>query len=90
MHDWTLGEITINWITGTLIFFLKNNKSEDVKIQVSGLYNLNLPKKEEWGRSVSINEINGPLVLANGHMYLEIEIQSGDTISLEAKLIELP
>ncbi|MCL7423218.1 MAG: hypothetical protein M8364_20220 [Methylobacter sp.] len=90
MHDWTLVSILVDWIKGTVTVTFKNYESNLVMLIADGLINLHIPKHEEWGESISINEVTGPILLNNGNYYLELEIQSGDKIELEAKSIKMP
>ena len=90
MHDWTLVSILVDWIKGIVTITFKNYESNQVKLTADGLINLHIPKHEEWGESVSINEFIGPILLSDGNYHLELEIQSGDRIELEAKSIKMP
>ena len=90
MHDWTLISIMVEWFKGTVTIAFKNSKSEEVFLVAKGFVDLKVPKREDWGESVSVNELEGPSLLENGNSYLAIEIQSGDKIELEARSISLP
>lgn len=90
MHDWTLVSLFANWKEATVAITLRNQKSAEVTITAHEFTDLVVPKKDDWGPSVSVNEVTGPLVLPNGMQYLEIEIQSGDKIRIEAKRIVMP
>lgn len=90
MHDWTLISILVNWIDGTAVVSFRNQKSEEVRLIAEGLVDLHIPKREEWGSSVSINEVVGPVHCADGNYSIELEVQSGDRIKLMAKTIAMP
>lgn len=90
MHDWSLVALLLEWAEGKITIILKNSASVEVRLLASGLADLKVPKREKWGESVSINEVDGPILLENGNSYLSIEIQSGDKIELEAESISLP
>jgi hypothetical protein len=90
MHDWSFVSLFMEWSLGKATITLKDNNSVDVFLVADGLVDLKVPKQEEWGKSISVNEINGPTVLTNGNCYIAIEIQSGDKIEIEAKSIKLP
>lgn len=90
MHDWTLVSLVIDWFKGMLTITFRNSNSDEVSLLAHGLADLKIPKKEEWGESVSVNEVEGLIILENGNHYLVIEMQSGDKIELEAKFISLP
>ena len=90
MHDWTLVSLMVEWLTGIVRITFKNTESDEVFLVAGGLAELKVPKREDWGESVSVNEVEGPVILENGNSYLAIEIQSGDKIELEAESISLP
>ena len=90
MHDWSLVTLLLEWTEDKITITLKNGTSAEVHLVANGLAELKVPKREEWGESVSINEVDGPITLSNGNSYLSIEIQSGDKIELEAESISLP
>ena len=90
MHDWIFVTLLVEWLKGVVTITLKNSTSSDVFIVAEGLVDLKVPKRDEWGESVSINEVDGPRALDNGNSYIAIEIQSGDKIEIAAKSIYLP
>ena len=90
MHDWTLVSLMVEWIKGMVTITFKNSDSNQVFLVAEGLTDLKIPKREDWGESVSVNEVEGPNSLGNGNSYIAIEIQSGDKIELEARSISLP
>ena len=90
MHDWTLVSLMVEWIKGMVTITFKNSDSNQVFLVAEGLTDLKIPKREDWGESVSVNEVEGPNSLDNGNSYIAIEIQSGDKIELEARSISLP
>ena len=59
-------------------------------LTAQGLVNIHVPKSEPWGRSVSVNEIRGPLKFDSELQKLTIEMQSGDCIEIVARSICLP
>jgi hypothetical protein len=90
MHDWILISILVEWTKGTVIITFDTYEFNSVSLIAEGLIEIIIPKHEEWGRSVSINEACGPIQLENGNYRLKLEIQSGDTIVLEATSIQMP
>lgn len=89
MHDWTLISLFIEWKDAIATVKLQAGVGEKNLI-ASGLTNILIPKKDDWGSSTSINEIIGPLALANGLQLVEIQMQSGDMIRIEAKSFHFP
>ncbi|MCH7384994.1 hypothetical protein MMP71_14210 [Acinetobacter dispersus] len=50
----------------------------------------NISQKNEWGESISINQILNLSILENGNSFIQIEVQSGDLFEIEAEKIMLP
>ncbi len=57
-------------------------------LKASGVTNLICPHENPWGPSVHVNEIRGPLSPRQGVERIEVEVQSGDTIVIEAASFE--
>ena len=57
------------------------------KLLVKGFTSVIIPKKDDWGESVSVNEVFGPISIENGLLKISIQIQSGDMIEIAAKTI---
>ena len=53
-----------------------------------GIKGINIPKWNEWGESVSVNQFN--LKDDTKYKYIEIEMQSGDVINIIATDIVMP
>jgi hypothetical protein len=85
MHDWTLVSILMNWIESTVTMNFRVHGIEKPVIIAQGITELIVPHREEWGRSVSVNEVLGPTKLTNSNYKLVLEMQSGDLIQLEAR-----
>ena len=90
MHDWILLSIVVEWMKGNVTITFETCEFNQVILTAEGLIELFIPKHDEWGESVSVNKVHEPVQLENGNYRLELEIQSGDTITLEAKSIHLP
>lgn len=89
MHDWKLERITIDWGSGEARAFVRSPKGSE-EIRVSGLREIRVPRREDWGPSVSINTVDGPNRSDDGLLHLNIEMQSGDMIEIVAESIEMP
>ena len=89
MHDWTLLSILIELEKGIVTINFKTEFGYEILI-AEGIFNLVIPKHDAWGKSESVNRIEEPTQLDNGNYLLNIEMQSGDTITLEAKIIHIP
>ena len=90
MHDWILVSVAMDWSEGSGTINFANNKNEKHFIRLEGLAELKMPRREEWGPSKYVNEVETPVKLDNGNFYCSIEIQSGDKIEIEAASIVLP
>ena len=90
MHDWTFETLMVDWLDGSATFTFRDNKTKKRFLTAEGLVELRIPKREAWGESISVNEIEGPSLLESGNFYLSVEIQSGDKVEVEAKSISLP
>lgn len=85
LHDATLTSIHLDWATGMTTLELRTELSSApaVAIIAEGTVRLTCPRKCPWGESVSINEVRGPKNIGD-QAQLEIEMQSGDVLELEA------
>jgi len=59
-------------------------------VVADGVFDLHVPQVKDWGPSVSVNNVRGPLNGAAGRKRLEIEMQSGDVIVIEAAAFDFP
>jgi hypothetical protein len=86
LHDATLVSVRLDWETGTAVLALRTGLPEapDVTVTAEGTAHLRCPRRLPWGESVSINEVRGPVAHENGSR-LEIEMQSGDVLEVEAR-----
>lgn len=90
MHDWTLIAVDMNWTSGALTLHLLNSKSSPVQVRAKDLRNLEIPRHQPWGASISINDVVGPTKVESGLDMLEIHMQSGDVLRIEAAVFDLP
>lgn len=89
MHDWTLVAIHFDWAAGRVDVELRNRSSMNVTLVAEHVTKLHVPHLQEWGPSVSINEVTGPLDIVGGKQ-LSIEVQSGDVIEISAASFLIP
>jgi hypothetical protein len=90
MHDWVLLTLMVDWMNSMVTITFRDSQSQEVFLIAEGLSDFRVPKREEWGGSVLVNEVEGPKTLQNGNLYFSIEMQSGDKIELEARSVSLP
>lgn len=86
MHDWTLINIDYNWAGKVCLLSFRDSSSELKEVKAIGVLNVNIPHVEEWGSSSSVNEVSGPEQKGNVQ-YMDIQMQSGDVIHIEASEI---
>lgn len=84
MHDWTFLSFTVDWSAGTARLKFLDRRPARTDLCVRGLCALVLERSEPWGPSVSVDAISGPEEDGRGASHVEIRMQSGDTIRIEA------
>ena len=85
-HDASLETITLDWPNGTVELQLKTAKGLCF-IRGFGVTRLLCPRVQEWGPSISINQIRTPRNVGDQFL-LEIEMQSGDVVQVQASGFE--
>jgi hypothetical protein len=90
MHDWTLLSITYEWKTARVVMSFETTQGRTESVSAEGVSDLRVPQKNAWGRSVSVNKVKGPHEDANGRKTLEIEMQTGDVVMIEALTFRIP
>jgi hypothetical protein len=82
LHDATLEEISFDWSNGVVELRLRAAAGPCV-VRGVGVTKLSAPRAHPWGPSSSVNELRGPRTVGE-RAFLEIEMQSGDVIEIEA------
>jgi len=77
LHDATLINIEFDWVNALTLVSFKLYR-ENVVIKFSDCTRVSISHEVPWGQSVSVNAIS-----QDGKMF-KIEMQSGDTISINA------
>lgn len=89
MHDWVLVNILFLWEEGGRCRIeFRDSLSQNRYVNASGVSKLSVPRKEDWGPSVSVNETAGPTKKGSSYFF-NIEMQSGDMIELIADQINV-
>ena len=89
LHDATLLSLTVRWAKQASVeVCFRDDGPLLIQLNVRGVTLLNCPHDSPWGPSVSVNEVRGPMPADDGTMWLEIEIQSGDTITVRGASFE--
>ncbi|MDD2724126.1 MAG: hypothetical protein PHH59_08925 [Methylovulum sp.] len=79
LHDAILNSINVDWKGGICVFQLETFVEKNCLLVFNGLSQINIPRHEPWGASISVNSLRQV-----GNSKFEIEIQSGDVISIFA------
>jgi hypothetical protein len=90
MHDWTLVAIDIDWSTGRMQLDLHPRPGERAHVIARDFRRIEVPRRQEWGASVSILSHDGPHEYETDLRRLAILMQSGDSIEIIAREIEMP
>ena len=82
LHDSTLETCTIFWEEGVVTVRLSTgiNGTGVVLVKASGVVNFLCPRRSPWGPSDSVNEVR--VQKSPEGSRLEIEMQSGDTLTI--------
>lgn len=83
-HDWTLLSLDFDWAAACVSIRICGPGSVDRKLVAEDVSQLLVPRHLPWGRSVSINGVQVADVSDRGCNSMEIEMQSGDIIRIEA------
>jgi len=84
LHDATLVSIEVDWATKTTIATFRMHPSRIVHLVASDARCVLVPHDEPWGPSASVNEVR-QIGKATGGGEIEIEMQSGDVIRINAE-----
>jgi hypothetical protein len=90
MHEWVLLSIGFDWKAGRLTFSFDIYQAGGVSLVAEGVVDLHVPQMKPWGPSVHVNEVRQPPVGARKRRKLEIEMQSGDIITVTAASFLFP
>ncbi|WP_437753688.1 hypothetical protein [Sorangium sp. So ce1389] len=86
LHDATLETIELRWESGEVRLRIRTGDPEQPQLVVvaSSVHRMECARQLPWGFSVSINEVRGPSPIDGGGACVEVEMQSGDVIRIEA------
>jgi hypothetical protein len=88
LHDATLERVVLLWNKDARAELSFRLDHRTITVIASGVTNLTCPHENPWGPSVSVNALRGPFdacEVRDGVRRIEVEIQSGDTIRVDAK-----
>ena len=84
MHDWILERVQIAWGEGKVVLELVDTGSAARTIEFTGVTHFEMPRTHPWGPSESINRVRGMVTTPSLGDSVEIEMQSGDIITINA------
>lgn len=85
LHDATLLGLTVDWKDGRAEVTFRVHPDSLVRLVGQGAVRVSVTRDQPWGPSDSVNEIRWSNGVNVGGSVLEIEIQSGDVILIEAR-----
>jgi hypothetical protein len=83
LHDAVLERIELNWEAGEITIDLTRVPGGPLRLTGSGVLAFSVSRRQEWGPSIYINDAYLGRI-GEDQIVLELEIQSGDTLSLTA------
>lgn len=91
LHDATLESIELTWSSGEVVLRVRTGDATRPRrvIVGSAVRRFTCDRQLPWGFSVSINAVRGPAAAGDDLSVLEIEMQSGDLIRIEARSFSL-
>lgn len=91
LHDATLESMELRWSSGEAVLRIRtSNPTPRQRVVVaSAVRRLGCDRQMPWGFSVSINEVRGPTAVGADSFVLELEMQSGDLLRIEAAAFSL-
>ena len=84
LHDATLLGLSATWADGFVEVTSRVYPNRLVRFLGEGAVNVSATRSQPWGSSESVNEIRWSDGTGAGLSVVEIEIQSGDSILIEA------
>jgi hypothetical protein len=89
LHDAVLERIELKWEEGLVTIELTRVPGGVCTLTASGLREFTMSRRQEWGPSACVNRAEVREDGENG-IVLEIEMQSGDTITVAADRLATP
>jgi len=90
MHDWKLKKIDFDWSAARVTVELEDSTYTPKLLIAESVRQLHVPRANDWGPSVSVNEVSEFPDAATGLHRLKIEMQSGDVLEIIAGHFSLP
>lgn len=87
MHDWTLIDVNFDWRSACVSLAFEDTGAKKRTLAAEQVRLLEVPRENEWGPSVSVNEAFEEPGPDGAGLMLRIEMQSGDVIRVWAASI---
>lgn len=86
LHDATLETLELRWASGELVLRIRTGDPSHPRREIvaTSLSHLDCSRQMPWGPSQSINDARGPTPSGPDVSVLELEMQTGDVIRIEA------
>ncbi|HET9849138.1 MAG TPA: hypothetical protein VFR68_11350 [Candidatus Dormibacteraeota bacterium] len=88
LHDAKLIAVSFDWVKG-VSFLQFEGDHRRWSLRAEGVKKMQFLRTFPWGRSSFVNDVFGPTDLPDGLQSLQIQVQSGDTIEVNAQLFDL-
>lgn len=90
LHDWTLVSIEIDWSAGRVQLGFRPPQGGLAYLIARDFLKIEVPRRQEWGPSSSVMSHVGPRECGDGLRSMSILIQTGDSVEITAREIQLP
>src|SRR5438067_99169 len=90
MHDWVLSSVEFDWESARAEVVFDTYRAGKVALIAEGVGDLHVPQMRPWGPSVHVNEVRQPRAASGKPRRIEIEMQSGDVITINARSFAFP
>lgn len=84
LHDKQLLGLAMTWESGELRMRV-GATDRTWEIVATGVRRFECTRLDPWGHSELVNDVRGPVPLVDGVVWLEVELQSGDLLRIEAR-----
>lgn len=90
MHEWVLMSVEFDWEPARVTLLFDTIEAGVVSLRANGVTDLRVPQLNPWGPSVHVNEVRRRRSASGKPSRIEIEMQSGDVITIEARSFAMP
>lgn len=80
LHDYEVGQISIDYSNGTIILNLISDRGEVIEFEINHFKSITFSKDEPWGKGKYI--VSSDVKKENGEFILEFQLNSGDNCTM--------